>query len=105
MESKGIDPPALERRPDVPSYLLEYLEAFYFLSSRRTVGFSSENPISMSDISSYLEMYPTDNRHLFVFLVGEMDSEYLQKRYGKKEGKKKSSEDDDDLTLMSGNKF
>ena len=63
--------------------MIEYLEAFFYLSQRRTVGFSAENPISTADIAAYLQLFPTDNVHLFTYLIGEMDSEYLEKRYAK----------------------
>jgi hypothetical protein len=53
------------------------LFAFDYLSSKRTVGFSCENPISMMDISAYLQVYPTDNIDLFMYLINEMDKEYL----------------------------
>jgi len=60
--------------------LIEYFEAFYYLSSKRTVGFSAENPISVSDIVAYLQLYPTDNLDLFMCLLQEMDDEYLKVR-------------------------
>ena len=63
---------------------MEYIEAFYSLSSKRSVGFSAENPISTSDIVAYLQLYPTDNVNLFVYLIEQMDIEYLNTKYGDK---------------------
>ncbi len=77
MESKGIDPPALDKKPEIPNYILEYVEAFYHLSARRTIGYSSENPISVSDIDAFLNRHPTDDLVLFEYLMIEMDNAYL----------------------------
>lgn len=60
---------------------MEYINAFYMLSTRRTVGFGSENPISMADIQAYLDMYPTDDVSLFMHLIGQMDIEYITTKY------------------------
>ncbi len=54
------------------------------MSSKRSVGFSAENPISTADIVAYLQLYPTTNVDLFVYLIGEMDNEYLNVKYGDK---------------------
>ena len=53
------------------------------MSSRRSIGFYSENPITTADIVAYLQLYPTSNTDLFVYLIGEMDNEYLSVRYDK----------------------
>lgn len=84
LEEKGIFPQALENKPEIFSYVFEYVEAFYHLSARRTIGFSSENPISMSDIAAYLSLNPTDDPARFVYMIGEMDSEYLTVKYSNK---------------------
>lgn len=87
MEAKGLEPKSLASRPEVPSFLVEYFEAFWRLSSRRSVGFASENPISTQDILAYIQLYPTDDVDLFMHLIGEMDAEYLTRRYGDKSNK------------------
>ena len=61
---------------------MEYINAFYSLSSKRTIGFSSENPISMVDVSAYLQMYPTEDIDRFMHLIGQMDAEYMTTKYG-----------------------
>ena len=66
---------------------MEYLNAFYMLSTRRTIGFSSENPISMADIIAYLQVYPTDDVDLFMHLISQMDIEYITTKYGGSSGK------------------
>lgn len=38
---------------------------------------------------AYLTLYPTYNKDLFVYLIGEMDAEYLTARYGDKKPSKK----------------
>lgn len=85
----------------------EYLEAFYSLSSKRSAGFSSENPISTTDIVAYLQLYPTDNIDLFTYLISEMDSEYLQVRYSDKPSPQARVETEiiETNETMTGNKF
>ena len=57
--------------------MIQYVNAFFRLSDRRTFGFSAPNPISFSDVKSYLDIYPTHDIDLFLYLMTEMDSEYL----------------------------
>ena len=85
--------------------MFEYLEAFYFLSNRRTVGFSAENPISTQDIQSYLSLNPTDNTELFMYLIAEMDHEYLSIKYAKVAKSVDKSSTTKSSDTMSGNKF
>ena len=76
------------------------------------MGFSAENPISAADMAAYLQLCPTHNLDLFMYLVGEMDHEYLERKYGKAAEKKtvsvkspKVSKDDEPGELMTGNNF
>lgn len=78
------------------------MEAFYYLSSRRTIGFSAENPISMADIRDYIDMFDIDDAKLFLYLISEMDHEYLVTRYKDRPKVDKTSQTGN---LMSGNKF
>ncbi len=103
MEDEGREPKALENRPDIPDYLKEYFKAFYFLSGKRSVGFSSENPISTQDIVAYLELYPTENRELFTFLISEMDTEYLDTRSKTRPSVKGETKQSSET--MTGNEF
>ncbi len=105
MEDEGREPKALENRPDFPEYLKEYFKAFYLLSSKRSMGFSAENPISTQDIAAYLELYPTEDTDLFVFLLSEMDSEYLDVRYKTRSKVKGNTEPEQSSELMTRNKF
>jgi hypothetical protein len=44
-------------RPDIyPDLLLDY-NAFLLLSSTRTYGFSSANPISLTEIKSFIDIF------------------------------------------------
>jgi hypothetical protein len=66
--------------PDIrPEYRM-FWDGFFLLTSRRTMGFASPNPISMQDIESYLNIRGyTDQRirKLFLRIIVEMDNEYL----------------------------
>jgi hypothetical protein len=70
------------------------------LSSRRTIGFSAENPISMADIRDYIDVFEIENREMFMYLIAEMDHEYLMTKYKERPKVDKSQND-----LMQGNKF
>lgn len=83
----------------------EYFKAFYLLSSKRSIGFSTENPISTQDIVAYLELYPTEDTDLFVFLLSEMDSEYLDVRYKTRSKVKGNTEPEQPSELMTRNQF
>lgn len=70
------------------------------MSSRRTIGFSAENPISMADIRDYIDVFEIENREMFMYLIAEMDHEYLMTKYKERPKVDKSQND-----LMQGNKF
>lgn len=70
------------------------------MSSRRTIGFSAENPISMADIRDYIDVFEIENREMFMYLIAEMDHEYLMTKYKDRPKVDKSQND-----LMQGNKF
>jgi hypothetical protein len=74
----GLPTPALEKRPELTSDIQEYIYAFNILSSRRSVGFGP-NPIMLTEIFSYYDKfqvpYPLE---LFVRLIIEMDTAYLE---------------------------
>lgn len=55
----------------------EYIKAFDVLSSRRTAGFSI-NPISMSDIKAYLDIFGCEYPEIFIELLIMMDIEFLR---------------------------
>lgn len=57
--------------------MLEFIQGFDVLSSRRTVGMGA-NPISMPDILAYLQIYGSSSIDLFVKYIIAMDIEFLQ---------------------------
>jgi hypothetical protein len=70
-------PPALDKKPEVQEWMLEFIQAFDVLSSRRTVGMGA-NPISMQDILAYLQIYGSSDVDLFVKYIIAMDIEFMQ---------------------------
>lgn len=78
MEATGAVVPALDSAPVVPSYLEEIIWAFELLSSRRTAGFG-RNPIPLTDIHGYLQLFgePALPRDIFVEHILAMDIVYL----------------------------
>lgn len=77
LESKGLNPAALESKPTVYDWMQEYILGFDILSSRRSVGFSV-NPISMSDILSYIQIFGCSDIDLFVKFIILMDATFLK---------------------------
>lgn len=70
-------PKALEDEPVPPHYAWEYLYGFTLLSDRRLSSQEGYRPISMTEIASYLSIHPTDDPDLFMYLIMEMDHEFL----------------------------
>ncbi len=69
---------AIETYPSVPEVFQEYCTAFVLLSSRRTVGIGP-NPITLTDIKSYIDLYGVPNYGVsaFVEMISKMDAEYI----------------------------
>ena len=82
--AQGIEPAALENRPEIPDYLELFFNAFIVLSSRRSYAFAGPNPISFADIHAYLERFPAYDDQLFIHLIDAMDTAYLSKVHGDK---------------------
>lgn len=76
LEDKGLNPQALNSKPILNDWMQEYIIAFDILSSRRSIGFSL-NPISMSDILAYIQIYSTNDIDSFVKFIIIMDSTFL----------------------------
>lgn len=76
LKSQGLNPQALEDKPVVYGWMVEYITAFEILSSRRACGFSP-NAISMQDILAYLQIYGASDVDYFVRNIIAMDATYL----------------------------
>lgn len=73
----GEMPPALTREPEIPPDLEHIILAFNRLTGSRQIGLSM-GPIAMSEIKAYVELFPIpDDIETFVYLIREMDNEYL----------------------------
>ena len=70
-------PSALENEPIIRQYEAEYVIAFSILSSQRPRGLGV-SPISITDMASYLQLYPAIDTDLFIYLMCEMDDEYIK---------------------------
>lgn len=78
---QGKNPPALENKPVLPYYLREYYQAFHMLNGSRRLGMVA-GPIPFSEILAYLQIYPTHDVDLFVYLIFAMDAGYLESKSG-----------------------
>ena len=72
----GREMPELEG-PPFPQALVHVWSAFIDLSQCRSVGFSSPNPISYSEIRAYMETTMTPLSPIEVQAVRELDTAYL----------------------------
>lgn len=91
MDTGDFVPKALQIRPVVQYWMPEYIEAFKVLSGRRTVGMSP-NPISLSEIVTYANLYELDDIEDFIYCVSEMDDCYLIKMAEQQERKRSKAE-------------
>lgn len=84
---------ALDDKPVLPQDLNWYVSSYSILSSRRQYGMSSPQPISMSDIVSYLTIYPWHDVDTFVKYIIVLDNtflEYKNEEYGRRNNKNSS---------------
>ena len=63
--------------------MAEYVRAFGLMSAARTYGMSP-NPISLSDLVAYTQIYEVDDLEEFIHLIQTMDKVYLKKVSEKK---------------------
>ena len=75
----GQTPKALEDAPVLSSITQEVVTAFGMLSSKRAIGMAP-NPILLSEIEAYVRLFgpPSLPLNLFIQLISEMDSKYLE---------------------------
>jgi hypothetical protein len=71
-------PAALDRKPDLPYYLNEYVKAFNLLSTRRSSGFGGINPLSMADILAYASAFKIRDLDRFTSHMITMDGELIK---------------------------
>lgn len=87
LEDAGKRVKALESKPDIEDDMKEYIEAFGILSTQRSVGMGP-NPISLTDILAYLQIYGATCIEDFMFHILQMDSTFLVKLSEKREREK-----------------
>jgi len=83
LEASGADLslyPILNSRPDIFSDYVWVWEAFLTLSSSRQMGMSSPQPISLSEIKTYIDLYKIDDRDEvdeLIYLVQHLDHVFV----------------------------
>jgi hypothetical protein len=75
-DTQSFVPQALENAPPYYDWMRPYMEGFFMLSGCRTYGMGA-NPISMSDILAYIQIYTPYNPHQFIRYIKRMDNAYL----------------------------
>lgn len=76
LESSGVSPKALENRPELHDWMKEYLYAFRKLNRTRPMGMGV-NPISLTEIKAYLDLYGASDQEAFIDYILEMDAAFL----------------------------
>ena len=78
---ESFTPRALQTKPVVEQDMMELISAFNLLSSRRTGSGFSVNPISLTDIGMYVQLFgiPWCGLEFFVRLMVQMDKLVLKK--------------------------
>lgn len=79
-----MTPKALENKPPYYGWMREYLQAFNTLSSTRQYGMGP-NPITLTEILAYLQIWGTDDRVEFIAYILKMDSAFLDAKARKAE--------------------
>lgn len=90
MREKGEPVSALDQRPTLGTDLHLYWNAFFVLHRSRPSNGFGWNPISISEIASYLMLVAEsdpDERRRYVYFIQELDQEF-QKSMNKKAGEK-----------------
>ena len=72
-----MSPPALEKKPQLYDWMREYLSAFYTLNGTRQYGFGP-CPISLTEMSSYLNLYGASDPQAFIEYIMLMDEAFLK---------------------------
>lgn len=68
--------PFMQSRPELTNASTEIVEAFTYLSASRQIGMAA-GPIPFSEIALYAEMTSQVDFWGFVFLVQQIDQEYV----------------------------
>jgi hypothetical protein len=82
-----MDPLALKNRPPCYGWMGEYLKAFNVLSSSRQYGMGP-NPIQLTEILAYIELFGTSDKMSLIQYVLRMDEAYLTTKAKQQEQKK-----------------
>lgn len=89
----GITPQALQNEPELDVTTGEIASAYNLLAARRSYG-SGPNPIQLSEILAYVEIFgcPVVGMEAFVELIGVTDVKYLETvDHGNKQRKRTDS--------------
>jgi hypothetical protein len=89
-QATGVTPSALLSEPKLAGICTEVVQAYNVLAARRTSGLTV-NPIQLSEIKAYLEVYgdPCVPVDVFVNLIGVMDLQYMELTNGNATGGKR----------------
>jgi hypothetical protein len=85
LEEIDIDEPytpkALETKPEVRNDMMELIDAFRILSSRRSTNGFSANPIAFAELGWYLSVFgvPWCGTDTFIRLMIKLDQRFLEK--------------------------
>ena len=71
----------LKDMPELNTRMVFFIEAFYTLNKGRQSGLNGANPLQLSEIRTYMDIYgveDVDDRDFFLNAIQSMDWVYLQ---------------------------
>ena len=77
-EETGVIPETLKTRPRLSEIEAEAVEAFWFLSPARQVGFGGISGLLVQEIEAYARVFCVARPELFARLVRSADLEFLR---------------------------
>jgi len=91
--AKGLPVP-VPVRPELPSWLVEFWQAFWLINRpRQYAGMSgTPMPLTLEGIKTYTEIYGTTNIDEFVELIFSMDNTYLEHQHKRLEKEQQTPE-------------
>ena len=70
--------PFMQSKPILTETVAYYLNAFYILSSFRSLGMGVEK-IKLSEVVTYMDEYTVPNRNDFITIITEVDTHVVKK--------------------------
>jgi hypothetical protein len=81
MQEGGMEVQALQNRPKLTQWVIEYWEAFHILGSSRIAHQGGIGPIPLTEIVAYMDaiyLFDVDERLKLIKMIQSLDSVYMK---------------------------